>query len=202
MTAASFTAPENLPEIYFDPYFEQDAVKVMPGSYYVTGRDMILVSVLGSSVCACVRDQHAGIGGLCHFMLPEPKADLEWDAIAFRYGQQAMATLISQLIKSGARLERLQAKIFGACNSLKSPLGHQMGAYNSRFVEQYLHHQGIPILSKDLMDIYPRKVYFFPRSGRVLVKKLKKLNNTTLLDREADYYQRLSEMSFSQEMEI
>lgn len=202
MTAASFTAPENLPEIYFDPYFEQDAVKVMPGSYYVTGRDMILVSVLGSSVCACVRDQHAGIGGLCHFMLPEPKADREWDAIAFRYGQQAMATLISQLIKSGARLERLQAKIFGACNSLKSPLGHQMGAYNSRFVEQYLQQQGIPILSKDLMDIYPRKVYFFPRSGRVLVKKLKKLNNTTLLDREADYYQRLSEMSFSQEMEI
>ncbi|WP_151669328.1 chemoreceptor glutamine deamidase CheD [Nitrincola schmidtii] len=202
MTAAAFTAPENLPEIYFDPYFEQDAVKVMPGSYYVTGRDMILVSVLGSSVCACVRDQHAGIGGLCHFMLPEPKADREWDAIAFRYGQQAMATLISQLIKSGARLERLQAKIFGACNSLKSPLGHQMGAYNSRFVEQYLQQQGIPILSKDLMDIYPRKVYFFPRSGRVLVKKLKKLNNTTLLDREADYYQRLSEMSFSQEMEI
>lgn len=202
MTAASFTAPENLPEIYFDPYFEQDAVKVMPGSYYVTGRDMILVSVLGSSVCACVRDQHAGIGGLCHFMLPEPKANREWDAIAFQYGQQAMATLISQLIKSGARLERLQAKIFGACNSLKSPLGHQMGAYNSRFVEQYLQQQGIPILSKDLMDIYPRKVYFFPRSGRVLVKKLKKLNNTTLLDREADYYQRLSEMSFSQEMEI
>lgn len=202
MTAASFTAPENLPEIYFDPYFEQDAVKVMPGSYYVTGRDMILVSVLGSSVCACVRDQHAGIGGLCHFMLPEPKADRQWDAIAFRYGQQAMSTLISQLIKSGARLERLQAKIFGACNSLKSPLGHQMGAYNSRFVEQYLQQQGIPIISKDLMDIYPRKVYFFPRSGRVLVKKLKKLNNTTLLDREADYYQRLSEMSFSQGMEI
>ncbi|TVQ68859.1 MAG: chemoreceptor glutamine deamidase CheD [Oceanospirillales bacterium] len=202
MTAASFTAPDNLPEIYFDPYFEQDAVKVMPGSYYVTGRDMILVSVLGSSVCACVRDQHAGIGGLCHFMLPEPKADRQWDAIAFRYGQQAMSTLISQLIKSGARLERLQAKIFGACNSLKSPLGHQMGAYNSRFVEQYLQQQGIPIISKDLMDIYPRKVYFFPRSGRVLVKKLKKLNNTTLLDREADYYQRLSEMSFSQGMEI
>lgn len=202
MTAASFTAPENLPEIYFDPYFEQDAVKVLPGSYYVTGRDMILVSVLGSSVCACVRDQHSGVGGICHFMLPEPKANREWNSIAFRYGQHAMTTLISQLIKSGARFDRLQAKIFGACNSLQSPLGHQMGTYNSRFVEQYLTQQGIPILSKDLMDIFPRKVYFFPRSGRVLVKKLKKLNNTTLLDREAEYYQRLSEMSSSHGMEI
>lgn len=202
MTAASFTTPESLPEIYFDPYFEQDAVKVLPGSYYVTGKDMILVTVLGSSVCACVRDYRSGMGGICHFMLPEPKADKGWDAIAFHYGQHAMSTLISQLVKSGARLERLQAKIFGACNSLTSPLGHQMGGYNSQFVEQYLTQQHIPILSKDLMDIYPRKVYFFPRSGRVLVKKLRKLNNTTLLDREAEYYQRLSEISFSNGMEI
>lgn len=202
MTAASHFTPENLPEIYFDPYFEQDAVKVLPGSYYVTAREMILVSVLGSSVCACIRDSQSGIGGLCHFMLPEPKAHKEWDAIAFRYGHHAMSTLQSQLLKSGAHFEHLEAKIFGACNSLPSPLGHQMSGYNSRFVEQYLKQQGIPLLSKDLLDIHPRKVYFFPRSGKVLVKKLKKLNNTTLLDREADYYQRLSEISFSDGMEI
>ncbi len=202
MTAASFAMPESLPEIYFDPYFELEAVKVLPGSYYVTGRDMILVSVLGSSVCACVKDSVTGVGGICHFMLPEPKAVKGWEAIAFRYGEHAMSTLIAQLLKSGARHNRLQAKIFGACNSLKSPAGFQMGNYNSRFVETFLKQQQIPVLSKDLMDIYPRKIYFFPHSGRVLVKKLKKLNNRTLLDREADFYLRLSKMSFSEEMEV
>lgn len=200
MTAASHASPNQLPEIYFDPYFEQDAVKVLPGSYYVTARDMILVTVLGSSVCACVRDHLSGIGGVCHFMLPEREPREAWASSAQRYGEHAMGTLITQLIKSGAKKHRLQAKLFGASDALKSPKGHSMGVYNSQFVMCYLEQRGIPVLSHDLMDIYPRKVYFFPRSGRVLVKKLKKLNNTTLLDREAEYYKRLARISLSEEM--
>ncbi|KDE39113.1 Chemotaxis protein CheD [Nitrincola lacisaponensis] len=202
MNASARTSPEILPEVYFDPYFEQDAVKVLPGGYYVTARDMILVTVLGSSVCACLRDAQSGVGGVCHFMLPERQPNQEWLDISMRYGRHAMTTLLEQLRKSGARPERVQAKVFGACNALESPGGQKMGLYNSRFVVQYLQQQGIPVLATDLMDVYPRKVYFFPRSGRVLVKKLKKLNNTTLLDREADYYRRLSDLELSDEMEM
>ena len=42
-------------------------------------------------------------------------------------------------------------------------------------------------MAEDLNDIYPRKVYFFPQSGKVLVKKLKQLNNDTMVKREKDY---------------
>ncbi len=201
MTTATFTQLHSLPELYFDPYFEQEAVKILPGSFYVTGRDMILVSVLGTSVCACIRDAYAGVGGLCHFMLPEPKSDRGWEAIAYQYGKQAIDALMTQLFKSGARKNRLEAKIFGACDALTSPSGHPMGLYNSRFVERFLDQEAIPIVSKDLMDAYPRKIYFFPCTGKVLVKKLKKLNNTTLLDREAQHYQHLSEINISDVME-
>lgn len=201
MTSASFQTPPNLPELYFDPYFERNAVKILPGSYYVTSRDMILISVLGTSVCACIRDACAGVGGLCHFMLPEPKTDLAWKEVAYQYGHQAMSALLQQLLNRGAKQNRLEAKIFGACEALASPAGHPMGLFNSRFVERFLHQENIPILSKDMMDAYPRKIYFFPQTGKVLVKKLKKLNNTTLLDREAQFYHQLSEINFAEEME-
>lgn len=191
-----------VPDIYFDPYFELDAVKLLPGEYYVTARDMILVTVLGSCVCACIRDQLTGIGGMCHFMLPDQQRDNAFIDSSMRYGSHAMETLINQLLKNGAQREQLQAKVFGACNALASPGGHKLGEKNSRFVVSYLEKERIPVLARDLLDVYPRKVYFFPRTGRVMVKKLKKLNNTTILDREVDYYNRLTEMDMSGDMEI
>ncbi|QEW06124.1 chemoreceptor glutamine deamidase CheD [Nitrincola iocasae] len=191
-----------VPDIYFDPYFEQDAVKILPGEYYVTARDMILVTVLGSCVCACIRDPQTGIGGMCHFMLPEQYLDDSLIASSMRYGSHAMETLINQLIKNGAQREHLQAKVFGACNALASPGGHKMGEHNSRFVVAYLEKESIPVLARDLLDVYPRKVYFFTRTGLVRVKKLKKLNNTTIMDREADYYSRLTDADMSGDVEL
>ena len=202
MSASTGSRHAIVPDIYFDPYFEQYAVKLLPGEYYVTARDMILVTVLGSCVCACIRDQQTGIGGMCHFMLPDQHRDNTLIDSSMRYGSHAMETLINQLLKNGAQREQLQAKVFGACNALSSPGGHKLGEKNSRFVVRYLEKERIPVLARDLLDVYPRKVYFFPRTGRVMVKKLKKLNNTTILDREADYYNRLTEMDMSGDMEI
>ena len=44
--------------------------KIKPGEYYVTPREMMIVTVLGSCVSACIRDRQRGIGGMNHFMLP------------------------------------------------------------------------------------------------------------------------------------
>ena len=46
-------------------------------------------------------------------------------------------------------------------------------------------------LSFDLLDVWPRKIYFFPRSGKVMVKRLRKINNDTIVLRERDYGARL-----------
>ena len=58
------------PNVYFDRSFNCEAAKILPGEYYVTGREMTLVTVLGSCVAACIRDRVTGIGGMNHFMLP------------------------------------------------------------------------------------------------------------------------------------
>lgn len=63
------------PNKYFDRNLNVDAVKILPGEYFVTGRDMVLVTVLGSCVAACIRDKLTGIGGMNHFMLPDSSND-------------------------------------------------------------------------------------------------------------------------------
>lgn len=174
--------------LYFDRTFGCEAAKILPGEFYCTGKDMVIVTVLGSCVSACIRDVSSGIGGMNHFMLPDGGADKDSPVSAsMRYGSYAMEVLINQLLKQGARRESLEAKIFGGGNVLKAFTALNVGERNAAFVKQFLRAEGIRVTGEDLNDIYPRKVYFFPRTGRVLVKKLKQMNNYTIVKREQSY---------------
>jgi chemotaxis protein CheD len=179
--------------LYFDRTFDINAAKISPGEYYYTDKDMMIVTVLGSCVSACVRDVVSGIGGMNHFMLPDSaKADKDSPVSeSMRYGTYAMEVLINQLIKNGARRENLEAKIFGGGNVLRSFTTMNVGDRNAAFVRNYLKEEGIRVTGEDLNDIYPRKVYFFPKTGKVLVKKLKQLNNYTIMKREETYASKL-----------
>ncbi|MDP1531978.1 MAG: chemoreceptor glutamine deamidase CheD [Rubrivivax sp.] len=179
--------------LYYDRNFECDTAKILPGEYYFTGKPMLIVTVLGSCVAACVRDRVSGIGGMNHFMLPDGGGDTNNPASAsMRYGAYAMEVLINQLLKAGARRENLEAKVFGGGNVLRGFTSMNVGERNAQFVRDYLHTENIRIVAEDLNDVHPRKVYFFPATGRVLVKKLKQLNNYTLVRREQDYASRLN----------
>ena len=50
--------------------------------------------------------------------------------------------------------------------------------------------------------IYPRKVNFFPHSGKVMVKRLKTLHNSTIQDREQKYLDSISKEKVSGEIEL
>lgn len=177
--------------VYYDRTFDCDAAKILPGEYYYTCKDMLIVTVLGSCVSACIRDRVTGIGGMNHFMLPDGgDADSPVSA-SMRYGTYAMEVLINDLLKAGARRENLEAKVFGGGNVLRGFIAINVGERNAAFVRQYLRAENIRVVAEDLNDIYPRKVYFFPRTGKVLVKKLRQLNNNTLVNREQDYANRL-----------
>jgi len=178
--------------VYYDRTFDCDAAKILPGEYYYTCKDMLIVTVLGSCVSACIRDRVTGIGGMNHFMLPDGGSDSDSPVSAsMRYGTYAMEVLINDLLKAGARRENLEAKVFGGGNVLRGFIAINVGERNAQFVRDYLRAENIRVMAEDLNDIYPRKVYFFPRSGKVLVKKLKQLNNNTLVNREQDYASRL-----------
>ncbi len=189
--------------VYYDRTFDCDAAKILPGEYYYTCKDMMIVTVLGSCVAACIRDRVTGIGGMNHFMLPDGGSDADSPVSAsMRYGTYAMEVLINDLLKAGARRENLEAKVFGGGNVLPGFIAMNVGERNAQFVRNYLRNEDIRLVAEDLNGIYPRKVYFFPRTGRVLVKKLRQLNNNTLVNREQDYAQRLQTVPVAGDIEL
>lgn len=188
------------PNLYYDRTHAIDAAKILPGEYYATKRDMLLVTVLGSCVAACIRDRKLGIGGMNHFMLPDSNNDKL--SMGGRYGAYAMEMLINQLQKLGAERKNLEAKVFGGGNVLASMETTNVGELNARFVLDFLKTEKIPVSAKDLLDIYPRKVYFFPQTGKVLVKKLRKVHNHTIEDREMQYRSRLQESKVEGDIEL
>ncbi len=157
---------------YYDSTFERAAVKVLPNEYYVTaGEDLMLSTVLGSCVAACLRDPVNGIGGMNHFMLPEGDAQSPASA-TMRYGAFAMEVLINELLKAGAARDRLEAKVFGGGSVLSAMQQMNIGERNSQFVLNYLQAEGIPVKAQDLGDNHARRIHFFPRDGRVMVRKM------------------------------
>ena len=189
--------------LYFDKSFNSQAVKLLPGEYYVTDKDMLLVTVLGSCVAACIRDCYSGIGGMNHFMLPDGGGDAGSPLNASaRYGTYAMEILINQLLKLGARRCNLEAKVFGGGNVLDGLTVANVGPRNADFVLKFLQTEKIRVIAKDLVDIFPRKVYFFPKNNKVMVKKLRNIHNYTISQREKDYRQRLRKVDSDGDIEL
>jgi chemotaxis protein CheD len=162
---------------YYDAHFKADAVKVLPGEYFVFDQDLPIMTTLGSCIAACLWDRERRVGGLNHFMLPDsgPGAD------GGRYGSFAMEVLINELMKLGASRLTLEAKVFGGGAVLGGMSTIQIGERNTAFVLDYLKTERIPVVSKDVLDVYPRKVCFFPASGKAMVKRLASSNPEALV---------------------
>ncbi|MEH6713896.1 MAG: chemoreceptor glutamine deamidase CheD [Paraglaciecola polaris] len=176
------------PNRYYDRHFDCDAIKILPGEYYATTEKTLILTVLGSCVAVCLRDPKLKIGGMNHFLLPNDNSvgDSPVSASA-RYGTYAMEILMTQIMKLGGDKNRLEAKVFGGGAVLQGMTTNTVGQRNAEFVVDFLNTENIPIMASDLLDIYPRKVYFFPETGEVKVRKLKSLHNNTILDRETEY---------------
>ena len=160
---------------YRDHHFQYDAVKVLPGEYFVSTEDLVIMTVLGSCISACIWDGKARCGGMNHFMLPDGDAD------GFgRYGSYAMELLINEMLKKGARRETMQAKVFGGAAVMAGFTTMNVGERNTKFVLEYLATERIPVVSQDVLDIHPRKVCYFPATGKALVKRLAHSHPETL----------------------
>lgn len=172
--------------VYFDRMHDIQAAKILPGEYYATTQHMLLVTVLGSCVAACIRDKASGIGGMNHFMLPGSRKEVI-AANGGRYGVDAMEMLLNNLHKLGAKHKNLEAHVFGGAAVIASMTESNVGERNARFVLDFLRAEKITVASQDLLDTCPRKVYFFPNTGKTLVKKLHNLHNDTIEKRELAY---------------
>jgi chemotaxis protein CheD len=196
-------ASSGVPKRYYDKHFKCEAAKLHPGEYFATDKNMVLVTVLGSCVAACIRDVRAGIGGMNHFMLPKTDRDpTNPVSMSARYGTFAMEILINQLIKMGAHRDHMEAKVFGGGNVLKGFTMNNIGESNASFVLEYLANERIPVKAEDLLGFHPRKIYFFPATGKVFVKRIRELHNATIVERESEYNLKLRDAPIGGDVEL
>jgi chemotaxis protein CheD len=198
MTASRF---EHV-KITRDHRFDEPIAMILPGEYYVSSRPMIIYTVLGSCVSACVRDPQLGIGGMNHFMLPETHEALDNPlSQSARYGAFAMEVLVNEILARGGLRERLEVKLFGGGNMF-GQTRLDIGKANIEFAKRYLLQEGLRLVSQDVGEMYPRKVLFFAATGRVLLKKITGLKNDTIAARERAYRQVLVREPASQDVTL
>jgi chemotaxis protein CheD len=176
---------------FWDPQIDSWTVKILPGEYYVTHSNEAISTVLGSCISACVRDPVRNVGGMNHFMLPEDASTgpNNWldpaVGLATRYGSYAMESLVNDLLKLGATRERLEIKVFGGGRVLSGMT--DVGARNIDFVRSYIQLEGYRIAAEDLGGTQPRKVIYFPASGRVKMRRLRPVENRIISHHEQLY---------------
>lgn len=190
---------------YWDWEHDMVAAKIIPGEYYVTRANELVTTVLGSCIAACIRDREAGIGGMNHFMLPETHAGSPSRAEtvinnAARYGNYAMEHLINTILSNGGKRKNLEVKVFGGGRIIQTMT--DVGMKNIEFVLDYIDQEGLNLLSRDLGDIYPRKVIYYPQTGRVSMKKIKSLHNDTIVQREKRYSNALKTAPIEGDIEL
>ncbi|MBS3963529.1 MAG: chemoreceptor glutamine deamidase CheD [Methylomonas sp.] len=211
MTAKAIVPPPSLPGFetivrYWDKDNETLTAKLMPGDYYVTRDDEMITTVLGSCVAACIRDVQSGIGGMNHFMLPETSSsrlrsrDEAVVGTALRYGNYAMEHLINTILSHGGKRKNLEVKLFGGGKIIASL--SDVGARNIEFVLAYVDAEALKLVASDLGDIYPRKVNFYPKTGRVRMKKINELHNNTLVMREKMYSSSIKDVAVESSIEL
>ena len=176
---------------YWDTTNNIYAAKLLPGEFYVSMTGELITTVLGSCVAACIRDRVTGIGGMNHFMLPDSTIcnDISWTNTPVnaqaRYGNIAMERLINVILAGGARRENLEIKLFGGGKVLQ--IDSDIGYKNIDFVKRYLDTEGFEIAAEDVGGNRPRKIQYYPSTGRARVKCLNSLHNETLNIRESTY---------------
>jgi len=153
--------------------FKQYLFVIYAGEFFASAEDIIISTILGSCISVCLYDPMAKVGGMNHFMLPD-KIQFDEDKLYTpdtRYGIHAMDILINQVLKKGATRENLKAKIFGGGSSSGKNFS-VIGNKNARFAKKYLEVENILIETEDTGGKEARKIFFYPTTGKVFLKRI------------------------------
>ncbi len=176
-----------------NPKFGVPETYIGPGESAVSDENVVISTLLGSCIAVALFDTVKQAGGLNHFLLPFPKSGSVFSDSG-RYGIHAMELLINDLLKLGVSRDRLHAKVFGgsAMLSYQEKAVYNVPGMNIRFIFEFLDLEKIPVDSYSVGGDLPRKVFFFPHTGKVLVRFTQK-TLPALERRESRYSQELKE---------
>jgi chemotaxis protein CheD len=169
---------------YFDTTLNAMMVWVGQGDYYVTQKPSeVITTVLGSCVAVCIRDPELNIGGMNHFILPQAATGAS-TVISndLRYGSYSIERLINSIVSCGGDKSRLEVKIFGGA-VIASDFA-KIGDLNVEFVLTYLAREKLKLVAQDLSGALPRRLMYFPRTGKALVRYGRDTSENRIFDLE------------------
>lgn len=180
---------------HFNSKFQAEVIIIHPGEYYATEEDTIISTILGSCVAVALHDPTLRIGGLNHFMLPgsiDSKRGFNQESA--KYGLFAMEILVNELLKRGANKRNLTAKVFGGGHVLHASTAGNVPRSNVEFAIEFLQTEGIPIKASDVGGTQARKLFFYPTTAKVLLKRI--VSSTAVHEveeEETEYLKRIRE---------
>lgn len=186
---------------YFDHKYKTTVHKINEGDFCVLSRsEHIIMTTLGSCISVCIYDPAVRVGGMNHFLLPRDRGDHSQNSISMRYGNNAMEILINEILKRGGKKSRLKLKAFGAGNVLK--MKANIGEKNQAFLRKYIMDEGLDLECTDLGGNLPRRVLFFPATGRALVKQLKRASDHVIGQKEEEIRQKIEQRKIAGDIEL
>lgn len=169
------------------PVVIEKRVNIVQGEHYVdSDPNVVLTTILGSCIAACVWDGVANVGGMNHFLLPGDGVGAHHrqpGGEAQRLGVHLMELLINDLLRRGAAKSRMRAKLFGGARMIKGLT--DIGEMNASFAEKFLREENIQLVGGSVRGDQGRRIQFWPVSGRARQVLLAKETDTIMLREKA-----------------
>lgn len=186
---------------YYDAKERITVVKIFAGDLHVsTTKDEMISTILGSCVSACIRDPYVGVGGMNHFLLPSNDEMDSKHSDAARYGLFAMESLINGVLKAGGHKDRLEIKVFGGGNVTNNSA--RIGSKNAKFIREFLSQEGFSKFSEDLEGEHPRRVHYYPSTGKVMMRLLRRSEDMVVAEEEAIYERKIISKPIASNIEL
>ena len=178
-------------------------IHLMPGGHFVSDKDVVIGTLLGSCISACLYDPVKRVVGMNHFMLSVRKSAGPLPLYlteAGRYGVNAMELIINGMLKKGARKENFHAKVFGGSSLLvagpDADSFNGVGETNCRFILEFLENEGIKLVASDLGGNQGRVIRFHSRDFSVYQRKIRRSVPPDLITRERRFREREAARKF------
>jgi len=186
---------------FYDARERVNVVKIISGEWHVASEpNHMLATILGSCVSACIRDPITRVGGMNHFLLPGDESKVGTISDSARYGVFAMESLINGILKAGGQKHRFEVKVFGGGNVINNSA--RIGSKNAKFIRDFLKKEGFRITSEDLEGDYPRRLNYYPDTGKVMMRLLRRKEDMMVVEEEDRYKKKIVGQPVGGEIEL
>lgn len=154
-------------------------IHLKPAEVYVGKKPAIVVTTLGSCISVIFFNRRHRIGAICHALLPSGN-DLE---NKFKFVDSSIFWMLDRFNSVRIKPTQLQIKLFGGSDMFEDYSDDSstatVGQQNIRKALEIFKARDLKLTSSNVGGTWARKIFFFPHTGKILLKRIKKHVDST-----------------------